>query len=159
MELSLLPVIQPIEADKVLSNKKGIYFWFTKDANRLVYVGIALGAGGLRKRIVSQHLNPAYLEFRPEKHTDKDWFQSENAINRKSRDGKTIRCGIDKSAFRKSIGRKLKLKPGMYTVQYITENLYLKVFESNDLNSVKACEIELIKKYNPEFNTSHKPKE
>ena len=120
MELSLLPTLEPTQATTALSNKKGIYFWFSKETDRLVYIGIALGVGGLKRRIVSQHLNPAYLEYRPEKHTTKDKFQSEHSINRKSKDGKTTQCGIDKSAFRKSIGRKLELKPGIDTVQYLS---------------------------------------
>ncbi|MBI4826371.1 MAG: hypothetical protein HY807_08120 [Nitrospirae bacterium] len=158
MKLELLPRIEPDKAVIVLSTKRGIYFWFSKDTDNLIYIGIALGAGGLKKRIVSQHLNPAYLEFRPEKHTEKDRFQLEHAIHRISKDEKNVRYGIDKSAFRKSIGRKLKLKPGIETVTYIMKNLYLKVFESENISIVRALEIDLIKKYEPVFNTSHNTK-
>ena len=141
-----------------LTVKKGIYFWFNKGDDTLVYIGIALGVGGLRKRIVGQHLNPKYLEFRPDKQSEKDKYQLEHPIRRLSKNGGVARCGIDKSAFRKAIGRKLKLKPGVDTVNYILENLYLKVFESEDINFVKALEVELINKYEPLFNTSHNPK-
>jgi len=157
MKLELLLRIEPNEAARILSTKRGIYFWFDKDTDHLVYIGVALGAGGLKKRVVSQHLNPAYLEFRCEKHTEKDKFQLAHAIPRMRKDGITVRHGIDKSAFRKSIGRKLKLKPWMDTVAYIVQNLYLRIFESENISTVKILEVELIKKYSPVFNTSHNP--
>jgi hypothetical protein len=156
MEIELLQRIEPGKAGDFLSSKKGIYFWFDKNTDALVYIGIALGTGGLKRRIISQHLNPAYLEFRHEKHTKKDQFQLENAIQRVRKGGNTSQKGIDKSAFRKSIGRKLKLKPGLETASYILENLYLKIFESEITNDVRSLEIELIKKHEPIFNTAHK---
>jgi hypothetical protein len=155
MKLEILPRIGPNDAALALSEKRGIYFWFTNDTDTLVYIGVALGSGGLKKRILSQHLNSSYLEFRPQKQSEKDKFQLQHAVRRMSKDGKTQRYGIDKSAFRKSIGRKKNLKPGEETVQYIMHNLYLKVFESEDISAIKDMEISLIKKHEPLFNTSH----
>ena len=158
MDITSLPIINLSAASIILTNKKGIYFWLTKETDRIVYIGVALGVGGLRRRIINQHLNPSYIEYRLQKHTEKDNFQLEHAIHRVSKDTKHIQYGIDKSSFRKSLGRKLKLKPGQYTVNYIIENLYLKVFESEVIDELKTCEVELIQKYAPEFNTSHKKK-
>lgn len=155
MRLEILPVIEPKNALLVLSNKRGIYFWFTNDTCTLVYIGVALGAGGLKKRVISQHLNPAYLEYRPHKQTKMDKFQLEYAICRIGKDGKTLRHGIDKSAFRKAIARKLILKPGAETVQYIIDNLHLKIFESENISAIKELEVSLIKKHKPIFNTTH----
>jgi hypothetical protein len=158
MELEVLPKIEPNIAVLELSGKRGIYFWFTNDTDTLVYIGVALGSGGLKRRVVSQHLNSAYLEFRSHKQSEKDKFQLQHAVCRTSKDGKTLHYGIDKSAFRKSIGRKLNLKPGDETVQYILQNLYLKVFESENVSAIKKLEVSLIKKYEPLFNTSHNPR-
>ena len=157
MELQSLPRIEPEKASLFLTSTRGIYFWFNKETDELVYIGVAIGTGGLKKRIISQHLNPSYLEYRPEKHTSKDKFQLQHSVYRINKDEKLMRQGIDKSSFRKSIGRKLELKPGNETVRYIIENLYLKVHESESVSFIKEAEIALIKKYQPIFNTSHKP--
>lgn len=158
IELENLARIHPTDAKLTLSNKRGIYFWYTNNTDSLVYIGVALGAGGLKKRVASQHLNPLYLEFRSQKQSEKDKFQLQHAVFRTSKDGKTPRYGIDKSAFRKSIGRVERLKPGEETVQYIVQNLYLKVFESENIDAIRNLEISLIKKHEPLFNISHKPK-
>jgi hypothetical protein len=155
MQFELLTRIEPEQAKFYLTENKGIYFWFTKDTDTLVYIGVALGAGGLKKRLISQHLNEKYLEYRSTKHTEKDKFQLQYAYKKKSKDGKTIQLGIDKSSFRKSIGRKLKLKPGSDTVQYILCNLYIRIFESEDISKLRELEVTLIKRYSPQFNTSH----
>ena len=156
MNLDSLPVIEPKRAKSEIPSKRGIYFWFDNKSNQLVYIGIAVGIGGLKKRIISQHLNPKYLEYRAEKHTLKDKFQLENAIERLSKKDSSMRKGIDKSAFRKSIGRTLNLKPGIDTVNYIVENLYLKINESEDIDVIKVLEKKLIGKYQPKFNTTYK---
>lgn len=73
-----LPNTRKIDLEKIndlLSNKRGIYFWFDIDDDSLVYIGIAVGVGGLKRRILRQHLNPKYLEYRDEKHTSKDGYQ------------------------------------------------------------------------------------
>jgi hypothetical protein len=156
MDISKLPIINVNEASIHLSANKGIYFWFNKDSNCLVYVGIAIGKGGLRRRILNQHLNPKYLEFRSEKHSSKDEFQLSNSIKRVNKKNATIQIGIDKSAFRKSIGRKLHLSPGDETVQYMYDNFYIKIFESEDVDSIKEMEIRIIIEYEPLFNTAYK---
>lgn len=155
----VLPNTRKVELEKInelLSNKRGIYFWFDKVDDSLVYIGIAVGVGGLKKRIARQHLNPKYLEYRDEKHTSKDEYQLKYAIPRLSRKTGETKIGIDKSAFRKSIGRMLSLKPGNETVNYIQLNLRLEVFESEDIVMVKNMEKSLIAKFQPKFNSAYK---
>lgn len=154
MEILKLQRIEPGNAKKeLLPKKRGMYFWFDKKNDKVVYIGIAVGKKGLRGRIVSQHLRPEYLEYRPEKQSKKlDCFQIVNPFN------KGNKKGIDKSAFRKSIGRKLKIKPGIDTCSYIVDNLYLRVFESEKIEYIKALEKELIQEHQPKFNTQHKKK-
>ena len=156
MNLSSLSVIDPQDASNAIPKNRGIYFWFDNKNDQLVYIGIAVGMGGLKKRIVSQHLNAKYLEYRSEKHTSKDQFQLKYAIERLSKKDGSIRKGIDKSAFRKSIGRKLSLKPGNETVSYIIDNLYLKIHQSEEVDYIKALEKKLIGMYQPKFNTTYK---
>lgn len=133
---------------------RGIYLWTTHN-NDIVYIGIALGKNGLRHRICNQHLNPEYLEFRETKHNSKDSFQLEHAIV-KIRSNNQIKNGIDKSSFRKSIGRKLSIKPGASTCDYILENLKLKILTHEDSAFVKELEKNLIVFIQPIFNSTHK---
>ncbi len=137
----------PLEQVKnLLSTNRGIYFWFDVNDNSIVYIGIANGVGGLKRRI-GQHLNPKYLEPRSEKqHTSKDAFQLSHAII------KNDKKAIDKSSFRKSIGRMLNLKPGDETVEYIRNNLRLEIFESDDKEHIENMEKEFIKRFKPKFN-------
>ena len=158
VNIELLPEIQLTNAKAELSKNRGMYFWFDKETHEIVYIGIAVGVGGLRTRVALQHLNPNYLECRTKKHTAKDEFQIRHAIERVSTKDGSVKRGIDKSAFRKSIARKLKMKPGNDTVNYIHEHLYLKVYESEDVPVIKALEINLIGEYQPLFNTAHKSK-
>ena len=137
-----------------VSASKGIYLWTTQN-DEIVYIGIALGKNGLRHRICSQHLNPEYLEFRETKHNYKDTFQLEHAIV-KTRSNNQVKKGIDKSSFRKSIGRKLSIEPGIGTCNYIMQNLKLKVFEHEDTIFVKELEKNLISTIKPIFNSTHK---
>ncbi len=139
-----------------INTKHGIYFWFDKKSNLIVYIGIALGAKGLKGRIISQHLNPKYLEYRSKKHTQKDFYQILHAVKKYNEKNNEIQKGIDKSAFRKSIGRTLNLKPGDETIAYIYNNLYLRVLESEDNTYIRRMEKVLIKRYRPKFNTTHK---
>jgi len=138
-----------------LTTKKGIYFWFDRTSNECVYIGIACNKNGLKGRISRQHLNPKYLEFRDHRHTTYDDYQLSYAVIKISSKG-TEKKGIDKSSFRKSIGRKLKLKPGEETCSYIHSNLTLKVYEHENEQYLKNLEKEMIKKYQPKFNTSLK---
>ena len=154
-----LPVTRKIglaDVNTLLSNKRGIYFWFDRVDNSIVYIGIAVGVGGLKKRIAQQHLKPKYIEYRPEKHTSKDDYQLKYAIIRLSKKTGQTKQGIDKSAFRKSIGRRLSLKPGDETVDYIKSNLKLEVFESEDIDMIKSMEKRLIIQYQPKFNSAYK---
>ena len=109
----------------------------------------------MHHRICNQHLNPNYLEFRDSKHNTRDEFQLANAIPKLSNKN-ILKKGIDKSSFRKSIGRNLKLKPGEETCDYIYKNLKLKVFESSNIKMIKELERELITKLSPLFNTTFK---
>lgn len=154
-----LPATKKIRLQNIrneISIKRGIYFWFNQHENSVVYIGIAVGSGGLKKRIIQQHLNPRYLEYRSDKHTSKDKFQLQYAIPRTSKTTGAIKLGIDKSAFRKSIGRMLSLKPGEETVEYIVKNLRLEVFETDDISVIKDMEKILVAQFQPIFNTAHK---
>lgn len=51
IELENLARIHPTDAKLTLSNKRGIYFWYTNNTDALVYIGVALGAGGLKKEL------------------------------------------------------------------------------------------------------------
>ncbi len=153
MEIMKLKRIEPKNAKLYIKSKIGMYFWFDKKDDSIVYIGIALGKKGLRGRIVSQHLRPGYLEYRPERQSEKkDFFQMNDPFI------KGNKKGIDKSAFRKSIGRNNKLKPGEETVLYIVDNLYLRVFEFEDKEEIKRMEKKYIEKYQPIFNTTYKRK-
>jgi len=156
----LIEILQKFTDVNLLSAKnevpisKGIYLWTTHN-EEIVYIGIALGKNGLRHRICSQHLNPKYLEFREIKHNTKDTFQLEHAIV-KTRSNNQVKKGIDKSSFRKSIGRKLSIEPGINTCNYILENLKLKVFAHEDATFIKELEKNLISTIKPIFNSTHK---
>ena len=138
-----------------LTSQNGIYFWFDKNTMACVYIGIACSKKGLKGRISRQHLNPRYLESREHKHSVKDDFQLMHPIMRLSSKGIIKKC-IDKSTFRKSIGRALKLKPGDETCSYILDNLILKVLESSDKDYLRDLEKKLNQKVQPRFNTSMK---
>ena len=157
MDINKLPKIMPEEAKKTVKKNRGIYFWINKQDNKVVYIGIALGKEGLRRRIVSQHLNPNYLEFRSSVHSERDAFQLSNAVEKNGKDGST-KYGIDKSSFRKALGRMEKLKPGSDTVNFIMNNFYLKIFESDDPNYINELEKYSISKYKPIYNSAHKSK-
>ena len=137
-----------------IPKSKGIYIWLDHN-DKIVYVGIACGRNGLHHRICNQHLNPNYLEFRESKHNEKDVFQLNHAITRLSKNN-TLKKGIDKSSFRKSLGRNLKLKPGNDTCNYIFSNLQLKILTSDEIEMIKQLEIQLITQLNPIFNTTYK---
>ena len=135
---------------------KGIYFWF--NGQDLQYIGIAKNKDGLYKRIVLQHLSEKYLEYRDTAHSSKDSYQLENSINRISKDGMILRKGIDKSTFRKKIGRKFNLKPGKDTVRYIKSNGLFKIIPLKDISDEKLELLEtiMISFFQPVFNDSKK---
>lgn len=151
-----LEKINPKESQEKVPKVTGIYFWFKKKDDELIYIGTGSGQRGLYNRIVRQHLNPKYIEFRAEKHNFKDEYQLKHPIMKVVKG--QLKPGIDQSAFRKNIGRKLHIKPGDGTVNYILENFYLKYLEVNNIEELKLMEKELIKKFNPKFNISHKYK-
>ena len=154
--LSRLQVLDYQNINKDVLRIKGVYFWFKK--NDLQYIGIAGNRNGLYGRVVLQHLNEKYLEFRDKKQSSKDFYQLENSINRKRKGGVEVRKGIDKSTFRKKIGRKYNLKPGVETVNYIKEKgtfklLTLEKINAYDLNMIETI---LIAFFKPVFNDSKK---
>jgi excinuclease UvrABC nuclease subunit len=130
--------------------KKGLYAWFTKRGDRLVYIGKATGKKGLRQRIINQHLNPGYLETIVSKHTSKDQFQLDNPIY------KNGIIGIDKSAFRKNVARARRLKAGKKSVSYLKRAFNVSFIVTNRLSSDEIRELEkkLIKALSPEYNVS-----
>ncbi|WP_068785182.1 GIY-YIG nuclease family protein [Paenibacillus phocaensis] len=129
----------------------GIYAWFTKDTDELIYIGKATGKGGLRKRIWSQHLNPKYLESRKNKFTAKDSYQVNNPIYHNNQ------LVIDKSAFRKNVSRAFLLKAGVESVEYITNNFLFafKAFNIDEVDTVVELEKQLIQEIKPRLNISY----
>jgi len=142
--------INPINAKVLIPKKTGIYFWFDKKLDEIVYIGVGAGSRGLYNRIVRQHLNLNYIEYRPKRHAKKDFFQLKFPV--KGTVKGEIQFGIDKSSFRKNIGRKLNLKPGEETLNYILDNLYIKYKEINNIKKLRKVEKQLIAKYKPMFN-------
>lgn len=99
-----------------IPSETGIYVWYVKVTGNPAYVGAASGRG-LRHRIWAQHLNPNYLEWREHKFTGADLFQLNYAVVVRGRP-----C-IDKSVFRRNIGRRERIEPGQGTVDYIRHRL------------------------------------
>ena len=93
----------------------GVYVWYSKASRCPVYIGKAAGDKGLRHRIWAQHLNPRYLEGRALKITTADAFQLSRAVVVRGQPR------IDKSVFRRNIGRRERIAPGQETVDYIRE--------------------------------------
>ena len=134
---------------------KGIYFWFVGE--QVNYIGIAKNRNGLYGRVALQHLNEKYLEFRESKQNPElDKFQLSQAVQTLDAKGNP-KIGIDKSTFRKKIGRKFKLKPGCETVSYIKENGTLKFTVINNVKgqSLDLIEATLIAFFQPPLNTAH----
>lgn len=156
MKFEDLKKINPNQAKELIPKNIGIYFWFENKTDRLVYIGTGSGKNGLYNRIVRQHLNPKYIEFRETKHSKKDYFQLANPIMKEVKG--ILKPGIDQSAFRKNIGRTYKVKPGEGTVNYILDNLYVKYKEVEDINELMELEKNLIAEHKPELNISHKYK-
>ena len=129
-------------------NKAGLYVWYSTLTGEPVYVGSAVGVGGLRRRICQQHLNPRYLERRASKFTSKDWFQLENPILPNGV------VAIDKSAFRKNLARSHGLKAGQESVDYIKANFCLAfvVLLSYEPHRIKKLEAATIRTLGPTYN-------
>ncbi len=138
-----------LNADNV-PQKSGLYAWFTKRGDQLVYIGKATGKKGLWQRIMNQHLNPDYLETRISKHTSKDQFQLENRIY------KNGKVGTDKSAFRKNVARLRRLKAGKESTSYLKRAFNVSFIVANMLSSDEIRELEkkMIIEFNPKYNIS-----
>ena len=134
--------------------ERGIYLWFR--GLNIEYIGIANNKNGLYGRVVRQHLNEEYLEFRPTNQSSKDTYQLAHAIDKV--DGKEIKYGIDKSTFRKKIGRKFELSPGKATVDYIKKNGCFKYVPVKNISKeiLELIETILIGFFKPELNVSKK---
>jgi len=137
-------------------SKKGLYMWVEKNSKEVVYIGIALSKYGLHRRINLQHLNPNYLEYRKERYILKDRYQIRFAVTKKTKLGAIVAKGIDKSVFRRAVGRKHRIKPGQNTVNFIIENYCLKFFCMANEIKIKTVEKMLINKCQPIYNTSHR---
>ncbi len=133
---------------EVVPKKRGLYAWFTKRGDRLIYIGIAIGKKGLYKRIMKQHLNPNYLETRTERYTSKDEFQLQHPIYTNGK------IAIDKSAFRKNVARAKRLRAGAESVSYLRRVLNVSFLVTDALSDeeITKLEKELIAKLRPEFN-------
>jgi hypothetical protein len=88
----------------------GVYVWYAKATQGLVYVGKVAGSQGLRHRLWAQHLNPRYLEGRAQKMTTADAFQRSCAVLVRGQPR------INTSVFRRNLGRRQRITPGQATV-------------------------------------------
>jgi hypothetical protein len=135
---------------KTIPKEIGAYTWSTKRNSKLMYVGIATGRNGLYGRIIKQHLNPSYLLTDQDKWREKDEFQ---IAHYSFLNGKPA---IDKSAFRKNLGREHNLQPGEETVNYIKSNFCLRFIVVPSRESARAIEKEIIQLYEPGYNIAGK---
>ena len=151
--LSNLVSLDYLNLNTVPKNR-GIYIWFR--GLTIEYIGVANNKNGLYGRVVRQHLNEEYLEFRPTSQSSKDTYQLTHAIEKVV--GNEIKYGIDKSTFRKKIGRKFELRPSKETVDYIKQNGSIKYVPVEDISKEKLDLIEtlLIGFFKPELNDSKK---
>lgn len=130
----------------------GLYAWILRRTNKILYIGSAVGAGGLRRRICFQHLNPKYLETRKEKFTNRDSFQVNHPVLIKKK------VAICKSAFRRNIARAHYLMAGEECVEYIKRNFLLSFVTFGDAEKelVKEAEKNLISTIKPKYNILHR---
>jgi hypothetical protein len=133
---------------EVIPKSTGLYAWFTKDAEKIVYIGVAQGKNGLHQRIIKQHLNPKYLETRESKFKEKDQFQVVKG-----------RKAIDKSAFRKNVARRHSLVPGQESVEFIRKHFLLSfiVFRDDNKTDLRGLESKVIEMAEPIYNISMNP--
>ena len=137
---------------KTIPKEKGVYIFFLDKT--VAYIGSSTGkVAGLFRRIGKEHLRPEYLEYRSEIWRKTESYQIENAMP----DSKG-RPGIDKSVFRRAVAIKHRLTPGIACVNYIRNNFTLSYFVLPESNNVliRKLEGQLIEKYQPPYNTSHK---
>ena len=150
------PAYSPLrELRNTVPYQVGVYVW-TDEAvqitgQMIVYAGIATGKKGLYGRIIGQPLNPKYLlTNRAKWHFQKDKFQIDNPILSNGKEA------IDKSAFRKNVGRLQHIRAGEETVRFIKENFNLK-FIVLPSELAKLLESEIIRIYEPRYNIASKP--
>lgn len=135
-----------------IPSQQGLYVWYSIGSGEIFYVGKATGRGGLRRRIGSQHLNPKYLEMRPDRFRHDDEYQRSCGVLVGGR------VCVDKSVFRRSIGRLFRLAPGQATVQYIRENLAVAWLTADLVSEIPKCEADLIRELKPKLNVSGVPR-
>ena len=119
--LSAQPLDPADDLTPLVPKRIGVYTWSTTEDSRVVYVGKATGRRGLHRRVVREHLNPRYLLTDQRKWSrEKDAYQIAHhaLVNGKP--------AIDKSAFRKNIGRMHRLSPGQETVDFIRSRFVLR---------------------------------
>ncbi len=131
-----------------IPSQQGLYVWYGIEPGDVLYVGKATGRAGLRRRIWGQHLNPKYVETRLAKFRPADEFQRSCGVMVA---GKVC---VDKSVFRRSIGRRFRLAPGEDTVRYIKQNLAVAWLTADLVGDVQKCELELIRELKPALNVS-----
>jgi hypothetical protein len=118
----------------------GIYVWYFRNTRDPVYVGKASGNNGLRQRIWAQHLNPCYLEGRVKRMIATDDFQRYCNVPGQEYPR------VDKSMFRRNIGRRKHIAPGQATVDYIHEHFEV-IWVALPKVEVPALERQLISRF------------
>ncbi len=147
MNVSRIHKYDPSQIEKVTPRDKGLYIWWSRKTGKAVYVGIALSRKGLLGRVLRQHLNPKYLEYRPDK--------TRNAKRTVVLNGKKVR---ENSVFRKAISEKYNLDPGVECVDYIIKYFLVSFIpmQASSREEVKQKEQLLIKDLKPSFNKHYK---
>jgi hypothetical protein len=64
------------------------------------------------------------------------------------------RVCVDKSVFRRSLGRRFLLAPGVGTVQYIRDNLAVAWLTADQVGVIANAELDLIRELKPILNVS-----
>ncbi len=146
MNVSGLRKYDPTKIEKVIPRDKGLYIWWSRETDKAVYVGRALNRNGLLGRVLRQHLNPKYLEYRPDK-----------TCNAKRTVVLYGKKACEKSVFRKAISEKYNLDPGVESVDYILKNFLVSFFpmQTSSIEEVKQKEQFLIEELKPNFNKQY----
>lgn len=112
-----------------------------------MYVGTATGKKGLYGRIISQHLNPRYLQTDQRK-----WCPKKNSYQIEHHTVSNNKPAIDKSAFRKNIGRINCIAPGLHTVNFIKLEFFLQFLTLQSKKRTLQLEKTIIIEFSPEYN-------
>ena len=147
MNVSRVHKYDPTQIEKVIPRDKGLYIWWSRKTGKAVYVGRALNENGLLGRVLRQHLNPKYLEKRPDK--------TRNAKRTVVLNGKKVR---ENSVFRKAISEKYNLDPGVECVDYIIKHFLVSFIpmQASSKEEVKQKEQLLIEDLTPDFNKQYR---